>query len=160
MFKIGDYVVKKNCGILKICDIAELELFKGTGKEKYYVLKNAELTLTVNVPVKNAEKSIRSLMSKKEANQIENAIKSQKFDWITDEKQRKKYVEGLTLGTIEDALKLLGTYYERESENKKLALFEKTAVENSENKIYSEVAFVLGKTIDDVKTSARAGFGI
>ncbi len=160
MFKIGDFVVKRSCGILKVADIVELAFVPGQPKKSYYVLVSADKNMTVNVPLDNADKLIRPIMQKVDAKRAQEEIVNSRFDWVSDEKLRKKMVEGMLTGSIEDAQKILGTYYTRESENKKLALFERTAVEVCEEKVFGEIAFVLGKTLSEVKDRVRGEFGL
>ena len=98
MFKIGEYVVHGRNGVCKIDDITKLEI-SGADKDKlYYVLVPMKSEQSkVFYPVDNNRVTMRSVISKDQAEDIVNEIKSIEPLWINNERLREaKYKEAIS----------------------------------------------------------------
>ncbi|MBR4096482.1 MAG: hypothetical protein IKK42_04165 [Oscillospiraceae bacterium] len=149
MFEINEYVVY---GSGEICCIEEIteRCFDGVHKIKYYKITPKEYRNSAYyVPVENAEKEIRRLLTKEEILEIIDSIPQAEAVWYTDKNERKSYFESVLRG--DDFTRLVGMikaiYEERQkrsSDGKKLIASDERAFSAAEHIIHGEIAFVLG----------------
>ena len=149
MFEINDYVVYGSGEICRIEEIAE-RCFDGVHKIKYYKIAPKEYRNSAYyVPVENAEKEIRRLLTKEEILEIIDSIPQAEAVWYTDRNERKNYFESVLHG--DDFTRLVGmikAIYEecqkRSNDGKKLIASDERAFTTAEHIIHGEFAFVLG----------------
>ena len=149
MFEINDYVVYGSGEICRIEEIAE-RCFDGVHKIKYYKIAPKEYRNSAYyVPVENAEKEIRRLLTKEEILEIIDSIPQAEAVWYTDRNERKNYFESVLHG--DDFTRLVGMikaiYEERQkrsNDGKKLIASDERAFTTAEHIIHGEFAFVLG----------------
>ena len=148
MFKINDYVVYKK-DVCKVSDIKEY------GGKKYYALTPVEdASLKINVPVDN--ELVRPTLSKKEALNVIDLIKSVKVIKIDNEKNiEEEYKSLLKTGKYDDLISIIKTTYLRNQtrimEKKKISEVDQRYFELAENKLYDELAIPLEMTKEEVK---------
>lgn len=149
MFEINEYVVY---GSGEICCIEEIteRCFDGINKVKYYKITPREYRNSAYyVPVANAEKEIRRLLTKEEILEIIDSIPQAEAIWYADKNERRNYFESVLHG--DDFTRLVGmikAIYEekqkRSSDGKKLIAADERAFSAAEHIIHGEIAFVLG----------------
>ncbi len=149
MFNAGEYVVYGSGEICCIDEITE-RCFDGVHKVKYYKISPKEYRNSAYyVPVENAEKEIRRLLTKEEIFEIIDSIPQAEAVWYADKNERKSYFESVLHG--DDFTRLVGmikAIYEerlkRTSDGKKLIASDERAFTTAEHIIHGEIAFVIG----------------
>ncbi len=160
MFNSGEYVVY---GSGEICCIEEIteRCFDGVNKIKYYKIAPKEYrNSSYYVPVANAEKEIRRLLTKEEILEIIDSIPQAEAVWYSDRNERKSYFESVLHG--DDFSRLVGmikAIYEermkRSNDGKKLIASDERAFSAAEHIIHGEFAFVLGMSESEVTEFIR-----
>lgn len=160
MFKSGEYVIY---GSGEICCIEEIteRCFDGINKIKYYKIAPKEYRNSAYyVPVANAEKEIRRLLTKEEILEIIDSIPQAEAVWYTDKNERKNHFE--TILRSDDFSGLIGmikAIYEerkkRSDDGKKLIASDERAFSAAEHIIHGEFAFVLGIPESEVGSFIR-----
>lgn len=164
MFAVGDYVMKINNGVCRIDDITRLEM-SGVDKNKlYYVLKPIEGNKSIlYVSVDTADKNVRFAMTKDQAEDVihsipgieETAIESDKF-------REQQYKDALKSGNPAVLVGIIKTIYNRkkirEDQGKKNTAIDERYIKQAEDLLYTEIAFALGKTKDEVFDMIRKLF--
>ena len=75
MFSIGQYVICGNKGVCTVEDITTLDISGVDKKKKYYILKPRYVTAsTVYVPVDSAATSMRTVLTREEAETLIHSI--------------------------------------------------------------------------------------
>ena len=149
MFEIGEYVVYGSGEICRIEEITE-RCFDGIHKIEYYRIAPKEYRNSAYyVPVENAEKEIRRLLTNEEILEIIDSIPQAEAIWYADKNERKNYFESVLKG--DDFSRLVGmvkAIYEerrkRSSDGKKLIASDERAFTAAEHIIHGEFTFVLG----------------
>ena len=149
MFKTGEYVVY---GAGEICCVEEIteRCFDGVNKIKYYKISPEEYRNSAYyVPVDNAVKEIRRVLTKEEILEIIDSIPQAEAVWYSDKNERKNYFESVLRS--DDFTSLVGmikAIYEerkrRSDDGKKLIAADERAFSTAEHIIHGEFAFVLG----------------
>ena len=149
MFNSGEYVVY---GSGEICCIEEIteRCFDGVHKIKYYKIAPKEYRNSAYyVPVENAEKEIRRLLTKEEILEIIDSIPQAEVVWYSDRNERKSYFESvLHSDDFKGLVGMIKAIYEerqkRSNDGKKLIASDERAFFAAEHIIHGEFAFVLG----------------
>lgn len=149
MFEIGDYVLNATNGICKIKEIVEMDM-SGENKSYFLLRPIEEVNDKVFIPVDNAAKRIRKIISKTEAQDIIDSIPSIEELPIRSEKERetcyKEAVRSCEPQKIVSLLKCLhNRSIERQQNGKKNTAVDERYFKMAENNLHSELAFVLGK---------------
>lgn len=150
MFKVGDYVVYKR----DICKVIEIK--KKYFKDKdYYVLNSIkDESLTINIPVTND--SIRSIISKKEVDDIINDIPN--IEVIIFENNKfieSDYKDLINSGNHRDLIKIIKTTYLRNNARlelgKKIGEKDMNYFQMAESLLYGEFSIALNMSYDETK---------
>lgn len=159
MFKTGEFAIKNGFGVLEIVGLVKQSFFGG-GSEDYYKLISIDKKTVVNVPVSRASTLIRPVLTTDEAKNIIKNILDFAVNLDPNEKVRRKFLEDKSAGGINDSLMVVGSIIKRMAEGKKLAFFERTALNVAGDKVFGEVAFVLNSTIEKVKEDCLRFAGV
>ena len=162
MYKVGDVVVKNNCVVCKIVGEEEKQIAPGMPKEKYFLLKSLDEKLTVHQPVKSAEKLLKPLMSKKEAEAFIVKLSKLDYDWNNDDKKRipelKKEAE--TNSSVEGLGLIVGGYYKRMANDKHISRADQNFLDGVESKLFPAIGVSLECDEDGVREKFHSVFGI
>jgi len=150
MFKKNDYLIfQKN-----VCMVNDI-LPKVYNNQDYYVLVPIDdNSLSLKVPTNN--KSIRPIISKKEANRIVNSISDIPLIEVENEKNMdQEYKRLFALEEHESLVKIIKTSYSRNQkridEKKKISEKDNQSFIMAEKYLYNELALALNMTYDEVK---------
>lgn len=91
MFKVGEYVVYGNKGVCQIKSVGPIDM-PGVPKDReYYTMSQVYLRgSTIFTPVDNEAKTLRKVLTKKQAKQLIDDFKNIKPNWISDDKERDR----------------------------------------------------------------------
>ena len=147
MYKIGDFVINTNNGICEIKDIVSMNI-SGSDKDYYLLIPVEEKTAKVYLPVDTAPNRIRHVLSEDEAWALIHSIKDIPEVYIENEKEREKtYKEALASREPKQLISIIKTLYlrrqKRVDEGKKVTSVDERYFKLAENKLHSELAFVL-----------------
>lgn len=154
MYKTGDKIILKNSGVCEISDIVNEDY--GSGKTKYYVIRPVfhNLDNVIRIPVDRSEQ-VRSLLSKKEINNLINNLKHCENLWISEVKQRKEAFNDILIkGDEKEIASLLYTIYLKKEglkeKNKQLSMSDRAILDNCERILFEEIATVMNIDYFDV----------
>jgi len=152
MYKIGDYVFHKRCGICLVKDIAPLS--GDDSGDLYFVLSplyGDDKTNIVRVPVGNSV-SLRDPIEKSELEVMIRRWPIQSLDlYITDSKKRKaSYETALTNGSLDMIAPLLAGAMSRKAKDGHLNSMDAQFVSRAQPLIYGGVSFALGIEYQEV----------
>lgn len=157
MFEIGDYVVNATNGICRISEIVELDMSGDKKLKSYFLLRPIEEEHDrVYIPVDNADKRIRKVITVDEAQAVIDRIPEQEALVITSEKEREtRYKEAVRSCEPDMVVSLLKCLHSRNEERTKAGK-KSTAVDErywkmAENNLNAELAFVLEKDKQEIK---------
>lgn len=157
MFKIGEYVVHGRNGVCKIDDITKLEI-SGADKDKlYYVLVPMKSEQSkVFYPVDNNRVTMRSVISKDQAEDIVNEIKSIEPLWINNERLREaKYKEAISSCDCVEWIRIIKTLHmrnkERAQQGKKITYVDDRYLKEAKENLYEEFSIALDIEKDNVE---------
>ena len=149
MFSIGQYVICGNKGVCSVEDITTLDI-SGVDKAKmYYILKPKYVTSsTVYVPVDSAATSMRTVLSKEEAQSLIHSIPDIPVLDIPNEKLvEQEYKTCMKSNCCDEWVKLIKTIYERKQkrmqEGRKETAIDSKYFKIAEDNLYGELAVAL-----------------
>ncbi|MBQ7774547.1 MAG: CarD family transcriptional regulator [Lachnospiraceae bacterium] len=149
MFSIGQYVICGNKGVCSVEDITTLDISGVDKAKKYYILKPKYVTAsTVYVPVDSAATSMRTVLTKEEAQNLINSIPEIPVLDIKNEKLvEQDYKTCMKSNCCNEWVKLIKTIYERKQKRVQAGRKE-TAVDSkyfkiAEDNLYGELAVAL-----------------
>ena len=149
MFSIGQNVICGNKGVCTIEDIATLNI-SGVDKEKmYYILKPLYMAASrVYVPVDSALTSVRTILTREEAEELIRSIPDIPVIEIKNERLLEQdYKSCMKSNNCTDWVKLIKTIYERKQKRLQVGRKE-TAIDSkyfkmAEEILYGELSVVL-----------------
>ncbi len=150
MFKSGEHVIYKH----DVCFIKDIKEIRG---QKFYVLGPIEdESLTINISFEKATGLIRSIMSKKEVEEIIASIPEVEEIVVDNDKQiEQEYRRLLNNGLQQDLLRIIKTTYLRNENrlkaNKKIGEKDNNYFKMAEKLLYNEFSKALNMPYDDVK---------
>lgn len=157
MFEIGDYVVNAANGICKISEIVNMDMSGDKVMKSYFLLLPIdEVNDRVYIPVDNAAKRIRKVITKEEALAVMQRVPQIEELLVSYEKEREtKYKEAVRSCEPDLVVALLKCLHHRINE-RILAGKKSTAVDEryckiAENNLYAEMAFVLNVDKQEIK---------
>lgn len=157
MFGIGEYVVCGNKGVCVVEDVTTLNI-SGVDKErKYYILKPLYMAgSTVYVPVDSAEKSMRRVLKRDEAQKLIKGIPDIPLLVITNEKlSEQMYRECIKTNDCEELIKMIKTIYLRKQKRmqagRKVTAVDAKYFHLAEDNLYGELAVALEMPKDEVE---------
>ena len=109
MFEIGDYVLNATNGICKISEIVELDMSGDKQLKSYFLLRPVEEENDrVYIPVDNADKRIRKVITQDEALAVLNRVPEIEALAVKNEKEREtRYKEAVRSCEPDSVISLL-----------------------------------------------------
>lgn len=149
MYKINDYVLF-NYNVCQIKNITEMN------NQKYYVMEPInDRTLTIKAPTSQENKHIKSLLTKKEIDLLIDKMPQIELINLPDHSLEAEYKRLLNTGDREDLVKIIKTTYLRNKDRldngKKVGEKDNTYFNLAEKSLYSEIAVVLKKSLEEAK---------
>lgn len=146
-------------GAAGVCRITDIRHEKILGEEvEYYVLvPHSDRRTTIYVPTNNEQLvgKMQKLLSVDEVHALINSMPDTVGEWIPDERMRnEEYKRIMDSGSHSELVRTMKAIYTREkelaSEGKKLRSLDSTHLKLAEEKLYNEIAHVLGIGFDEV----------
>lgn len=158
MFEKGEYVVVGNKGVCAVEDVTTLNI-SGVDKEReYYILKPVYVQgSTVYVPVDSAKESMRSVLTREEAQQLIDDIPQIPLITITNDKLLEQEYRGcMKTNCCEEWIKIIKTIYLRKQKRleagRKVTAVDAKYFRIAEDNLYGELAVVLNIPRNEVET--------
>ncbi|WP_235829609.1 CarD family transcriptional regulator [Clostridium nigeriense] len=155
MFKKGDLVLYSSHGICKIDDICEKN-FSNIKKDYYILHPMNDKKLSISIPVDNDKVAILELLTQEEAKVILESFKDEGIDWIDIDRDRSEiYNEIIKNGNRTEIAKVANTLMKEkaslESNGKKFHEKDKKMLLGIQNILFSELAFLLNTTCEEIE---------
>lgn len=157
MFEIGDCVLNATNGICKISEIVELDMSGDKQLKSYFLLRPVEEENDrVYIPVDNADKRIRKVITQDEAQAVLDRVPEIEALAVNNEKEREtRYKEAVRSCEPDSVISLLKCLHIR-NEQRAQAGKKSTAVDErygkmAEHNLNAELAFVLEKDKQEIK---------
>lgn len=151
MYKKDDYVVYKR----DVCKVNGVIPKKFNNMDYYSLSPVLDESLKIDVPVDNKLGLMRSLITKKELDDIINKIPNIKPLSTTDKQIENEYKKLMNTASHEDLIKIIKTTYLRNKErldsNKKIGDKDNSYFELAEKYLYTEFMIVLGINFEEAK---------
>lgn len=151
MFYDGDYVVYKR----DVCKIKEIKKNFFAGKDYYIMHPITDESLIINVPTENKLGLLRSVISKKEAENLIDIIPNIEINYSNDRMIENEYRVLMNSNKLEDIIKVIKMTYlrndERVKSGKKISEKDDIYFKKAEDVLYNELSISLGMTYDEVK---------
>jgi len=149
MFKENEYVIYKR----EVCIIKEIKE-KYVKDLDYFVLSPInDSTLKIQVPINNP--SIKPLITKEEIEELIKNIPNIEIIKVDDKLLETEYKKCMKTETHEDLIRIIKTTYLRNKEridnHKKVGDKDNNYLNLAEKYLYTELSFVLDKTIEETK---------
>ena len=157
MFEIGDYVVHNKESVCEITEIGKLNMSFSNKAKDYYTLKPIyNVGATVYIPVDNAKKQIREMLTKEQAEQLIQEMPAIDVISVCDEKRREQfYKQALLTNECKEWVAIIKTAYLRKKKRldsgKKSINIDDKYLSIAEKFLYGELAAALGMSREDVK---------
>lgn len=151
MFEKGEYIVYGRSGVCKIEDITHLNISWADKKKLYYVLVPLNSKGSrIYFPVDKKDANARKLITEQEAWALLEEIQEIPQVWVSNEKLREEiYKQALNSCDYRQWVAIIKTLYlrkqERLSQGKKVAAMDERYLKLTEEALYSELAFVMGR---------------
>ena len=156
MFEIGDYVLNATNGICKISEIVELDMSGDKKLKSYFLLRPVEEENDrVYIPVDNADKRIRKVITQDEAKAVLDRVEIEALV-VNNEKERetlyKEAVRSCEPDNVVSLLKCLHIRNEQRAQaGKKATSVDERYGKMAEHNLNAELAFVLEKDKQEIK---------
>lgn len=150
MFQVNDVVIYGHHGVCEITDIGTLKMPMADQAKLYYTLRPVyHKDSAVYAPVENRRIVMRPVITREEANELIDRIPQIETVWIANEKAREvQFKEALQTCDCEELVKIIKTLYMRKQQRiengKKVTVVDEKYFRQAEEKLYEELAFVLG----------------
>lgn len=158
MFKKGECVICGGKGVCSIEDVTTLNM-PGVDKDrKYYILKPLYIAAsTVYIPVDTADDSLRSVLSREDAEELINKIPQILPITITNEKMlEQEYRACMRTNVCEEWIKIIKTIYLRKQKRieagRKVTAVDAKYFKQAEDNLYGELAVALEMSRDGVES--------
>lgn len=149
MFEKGEYIVAGNNGICQVREITHLDMRSANKERLYYVLVPIDASdRKIYSPVDNAKVIMRNVLTREEAEQLIDEISDiaqiEEHDFREDE-----YKEIMKTCDCKEWVKIIKTLYNRKKNRiesgKKATVTDEKYLKLAEDRLYSELAFAIGK---------------
>lgn len=151
MFQIGDYVVYKR----DVCKVHNIKKNHYQGKDYYVLHPVDDDSLTIDVPMENKCGLLRSVISKKEAEEFVRKIPEIPIISVQERAIENEYKNLMRSNDIVDLIKIIKTSYlrndSRRENGKRLSEIDENYLKRAEQILYNELSISLGMPFDDVK---------
>ena len=149
MFQKGEYVVCGGKGVCQVENITGLHLSGADKDREYYILKPVYMTgSTVYVPVDTAEKTMRRVLNRREADKLIEEIPAIPLIVLANDKQlEQEYRSCMRSNCCEEWMKIIKTAYlrrqKRLEEGRKATETDSRYFRLAEEELYGELAISL-----------------
>ena len=151
MFKVDDLVIHSREGLSKIAAINVMN-----GKEYFLVHVNRSSGETIYVPVETADRIIRPLMDKKEADKLLKYVKTIEKEYNSNTKQRRDaYKRRISSGDVKEIAYLARQlYFYKKDEGKEIKLgpVDLDILNYAENMLLDEFAITYNVSREDISS--------
>lgn len=150
MFQVNEVVVYGHHGVCEITEIGTLKMPMADKEKLYYTLRPVyHKDSSVYAPVENHKIIMRPVITKEAAETLIRRIPEIETVWIVNEKAREvQFKEALQTCDCEELIKIIKTLYHRKQQRlesgKKVTVVDEKYFRQAEDKLYEELAFVLG----------------
>ena len=155
MFEIGDYVLNATNGICKISEIVELDMSGDKQLKSYFLLRPVEEENDrVYIPVDNADKRIRKVITQDEAQAVLDRVPEIEALAVNNERETryKEAVRSCEPDSVISLLKCLHIRNEQRAQaGKKATAVDERYGKMAEHNLNAELAFVLEKDKQEIK---------
>lgn len=162
MYKVGEKVLYKH----EVCTVNEIKK-NSLSKEPYYILVpifSGGCQTKIQVPASNKAGNVRDLLTIKEVDELFAAIPSISLCDSKDPMIKKEYEILLKSYKAEDLVCIIKTTYlknkDRIDNNKKISSVDDSYFHEAERILYSQLAVVLDKSIDEARAYLINQLGI
>lgn len=162
MFQVKDIVIYGHHGVCEITEIGTLKMPMADQEKLYYTLRPVyHKDSAVYAPVENRKIIMRPVITKEAAEKLISQIPEIETVWIVNEKAREvQFKEALQTCDCEELVKIIKTLYHRKQQRlesgKKVTVVDEKYFRQAEEKLYEELAFVLGMEKNKVGTYISA----
>ena len=149
MFKVGEYVVYGMNGVCRVENIGPMPISGvDSGRMYYTLLPLYTKGSTVFTPVDNTKVKIRSVISKKKALELMDAMSDVEEIEVADDKKRElAYKEALKSCDCREWMRIINTVYkrkeERQAQGKKMSACDERYLKQAQDSLYGEFAISL-----------------
>lgn len=150
MFQVNDVVIYGHHGVCEITEIGKLKMPMADQEKLYYTLRPVyHRDSAVYAPVENRRIIMRPVITREEADKLIAHIPQIETVWIVNEKAREvQFKEALQTCDCEELVKIIKTLYMRKQQRlesgKKVTVVDEKYFRQAEDKLYQELAYVLG----------------
>lgn len=150
MFKVGDYIMYGQKGVCRVGELTQLEIKENDGERLCYIIYpiNDERS-RVYFPVEGVRPGVRKVMTKKEVTQLLDDMKNIDIINSDDRTREEAYKKAIMGSDCRDIVRVIKTIYIHKQERlrlgKKITSTDARYLKQAEDKLYGEMAFVLGK---------------
>lgn len=150
MFQVNEVVVYGHHGVCEITEIGKLKMPMADQEKLYYTLRPVyHKDSSVYAPVENRRIIMRPVMTVEAAEALIQRIPEIETVWIVNEKAREvQFKEALQTCDCEELIKIIKTLYQRKQQRlesgKKVTVVDEKYFRQAEDKLYEELAYVLG----------------
>lgn len=145
MFEIGDYVVHGNNGVCRVEDIQTMDGVGGMTRTYYTLVPIYTSGSKLFVPTDSKKVVTRSVMTKKEAEELLKEWDKLETLWVENDKKREEvYKEALRSCDSRQWIRLIKTSYERNQtrmkQGKKATTSDERYLHMAEDNLFGELA--------------------
>lgn len=157
MFEKGEYIIYGRSGICRIEDITHLNISGADRKRLYYVLAPLNIKGSrVYFPVDKEDANARKVITEQEAWALLDEIPDIQEIGVSNEKLREEsYKQALNSCDYRQWVAIIKTLYHRKrariEQGKKMAATDERYLKLTEDALYGELAFVMGKNKADME---------
>lgn len=150
MFQVNEVIVYGHHGVCEITEIGKLKMPMADKEKLYYTLRPLyHKDSAVYAPVENRKIIMRPVITREAAEALIQRIPEIETVWIVNEKAREvQYKEALQTCDCEELIKIIKTLYYRKQQRlesgKKVTVVDEKYFRQAEDKLYEELAYVLG----------------
>lgn len=150
MFQVNDVVIYGHHGVCEITNIGTLKMPMADKEKLYYTLRPIyHKDAAVYAPVENRRIVMRPVISKEAVEELIRHIPQIETVWIVNEKAREvQFKEAMQTCDCEELIKVIKTLYQRKKQRlesgKKVTVVDEKYFRQAEEKLYEELAYVLG----------------
>lgn len=151
MYSIGDYIVYGQKGVCRVGEITHMDTDGELSERQYYTVYPVnDIRSKVYFPVDAVNPNIRKVMTKEEAMALLDRMKQ--IEIIRESvprAQEERYKKAILGSDCDNLVQVIKTIYihkqERIKAGKKMTATDARYLKQAEDKLYGELAFVLGK---------------
>lgn len=159
MFNLNDKVSHPTHGACVIADICDQAVAGKNTRTYYKLIPLSGADTMVYVPVSNAENiGVRPLISRDEASKLFSTMACSDEEWLPHGAAKQKRYKALfsenSLENLSDSLSVIGAILKRKY-TKELGPADKSILLSLENKVLSELAFVLNISFSEAVARAE-----